>query len=83
MGVRRYPMSSIPEHDTVPRSADTVLQSSIVRPVQFLGFWTAVVSPFVLAGLVVTGLATQHPNAMAGLLAASVTGIVLGNTYNR
>lgn len=76
-------MSSISEYDSLLRPADSLLRTSIVRPAQFLGFWTAVVSPFVLAGLVVTGLATQHPHVMAGVLAASVSGIVLGNRYNR
>jgi len=76
-------MSSISEYDSLPRPAGSLLRTSIVHPVQFLGFWTAVVSPFVLAGLVVTGLATQHPQVMAGVLGANVAGIVLGNRHNR
>jgi hypothetical protein len=76
-------MSSISEYDGLLRPADAVLRTGVVRSVQFLGFWTAVLSPFVLAGLVVTGLATQHPLVMVGLFAANVTGIVLGKRYNR
>jgi len=76
-------MSSTEAYDSLPRPADAVFRTSVVRPLQFLGFWTAVLSPFVLAWLVVTGLATHHPLATAGLLAANVTGIVLGNRHNR
>lgn len=76
-------MSSISEYDGLSHPANSVLRTSVVRPVQFLGFWTAVVLPFLLAGLVVTGLATQYPHVVAGLLAVNVTGIVLGNGHNR
>lgn len=76
-------MASASEYDSLPRPAGSALRTGIVRPLQFVGFWTAVVSPFVLVGLVVRGLATQHPLLWTGLLAANLVGIVLGKEYNR
>jgi len=76
-------MSSISEHDSLPQTGTTVLQQSILRPAQFVGFWTAVLSPFVLLGLIVAGLAAESPLTFFGLVAANVCGIVLGRGYNR
>ncbi len=74
-------MSSISEHDSLPQTVS--LHRSILRPAQFVGFWTAVLSPFVLLGLIVAGLAADAPLAFSGLVAANVCGIVLGRGYNR
>lgn len=52
-------------------------------PVQFIGFWTAVFVPFVILGLVATGVAQQSPAITGGLIAANVIGLVVGNGYNR
>jgi len=76
-------MASASEYDILPQPGGTTLRTRILFPVQFLGFWTAVVSPFVLLGLIVAGLALQYPLVLTGLLAANVAGIVLGNGYNR
>jgi hypothetical protein len=76
-------MANASEHNSLPRPGDIGLRTSIVSPVQFLGFWTAVVSPFLLLGLVVAGLAMDYPLVLTGLLAANVAGIVLGNGYDR
>jgi hypothetical protein len=75
-------MASASEHEILPQYGRASLWTRIVLPVQFLGFWTAVVSPFVLLGLIVAGLALQYPLVLTGLLAANVAGIVLGNGYN-
>ena len=61
-------------------SADR-LGSSIVPSVRFASFWTAVLVPFVLLALLVTG--TMHPFTWGGLVAANVAGLVLGRNYNR
>lgn len=53
------------------------------RPIRFVGFWTAVVVPFVLAGLVAAGVAQQSPALLTGLVAANVAGLVLGKDYKR
>jgi len=52
-------------------------------PIRFVGFWTAVVVPFVVLGLLASGTAQQSPELVAGLLAANVTGLVVGKDYNR
>jgi len=59
------------------------LQIDPELPVRFVGFWTAVVVPFVLLGLVATGTAHQSPALLSGLLAANVVGLVLGKDYKR
>ena len=61
----------------------TSLRESLAPPVRFLGFWTAVVSPFLLLGLVATGLAAEQPLVLTGLLVANVAGLVLGSEHNR
>ena len=52
-------------------------------PVRFVGFWTAVLMPFVLLSLLVIGVAQQSPELLAGLLVANAAGIVLGQDYKR
>jgi len=52
-------------------------------PVRFVGFWTAVLTPFVLLTLLAAGVAQQSPELLGGLLVADVAGIVLGQDYKR
>lgn len=52
-------------------------------PVRFVGFWTAVITPFVLLSLLAIGVAQQSPELLCGLLVANVAGIVLGQDYRR
>ena len=52
-------------------------------PVRFVGFWTAVLMPFVLVSLLVIGVAQQSPELLGGLLVANVAGLVLGKDYKR
>ena len=61
------------------RALEHVLRS----PVQFVGFWAAVVLPFVLVALVATGHATQQPAVAGGLVAGNLLGLLLGRGYNR
>ncbi len=60
-------------------SIERVLRS----PVQFVGFWAAIVLPFVLVAMLATGQATQHPSLAGGLLASNLAGLLLGRGYNR
>lgn len=78
-------MSSIQEHDSCPETRGLSLRRSIVSPVQFLGFWTAVVSPFVLVGLVAAaaGPPSGARPALVAVLVANVVGLLLGRGYNR
>lgn len=59
------------------------LQAGIEYPIRFLAFWTAVVVPFVLLGLIAVGLAQQSPLLLGGLLTANVSGLVIGRDYKR
>jgi len=52
-------------------------------PIRFVGFWTAVVLPFVILGLLANGVAQESPLVVTGLLAANVAGLVAGKDYNR
>lgn len=52
-------------------------------PAKFVGFWTAVVVPFVLLGLIASGAAQQSPLLLTGLLGVNVAGLLLGKDYKR
>ncbi len=75
-------MSSATPFDTslIP---DRSLQAVVQYPVRLLGFWSAIVLPFVILSLIVAGVAQQSPTLLAGLLAANIAGLVLGKDYNR
>lgn len=75
-------MASVSKHEVVSQTGVASLQESLVPPVQFLGFWTAVVVPFMLLGLITAGLATEYPLVLVGLLAVNVVGLVLGKEHN-
>jgi len=64
-------------------SVVTSLPTDPGLPVRFVGFWTAVLMPFVLLTLLVAGVAQQSPELLGGLLVANVAGIVLGQDYKR
>jgi hypothetical protein len=49
--------------------------------VRFVGFWTAVLLPFVLLPLLVSGLIAERPLVAGGLLAVNLAGLVLGRDY--
>lgn len=52
-------------------------------PARFVGFWMAVITPFVLLGLLASGVVHQSPLLLSGLLSANVGGLVLGRDYKR
>jgi len=56
--------------------------STLFTPVQFVGFWTAVLLPFVTLPMVATGAAGEHIVPFAALLAANLVAVVLGRGYN-
>lgn len=71
------------KYDISPSGSVTSLRESLAPPVRFLGFWTAIVSPFLLLGFVTTGLAAEYPVVVTGLFVANVAGLVLGSNHNR
>jgi hypothetical protein len=54
----------------------------LLPAVRVAGFWSAVFLPFLLAGLVVTGAAVNHPVTVSLLLAMNVLGLALGRNHN-
>jgi len=52
-------------------------------PVRFVGFWTAVLGPFVLLAFLASGVAQQSPLLLTALLCANVVGLVVGRNYNQ
>ncbi len=75
-------MSSATPFDTSLKP-DRSLQSAVEYPFRLLGFWSAIVLPFVILSLIATGVAQQSPTLLAGLLSANIAGLVLGKDYNR
>ena len=76
-------MSIASKYDTIPRAGTEALRARIASPVQFLGFVTAIVVPFVFISIVALGMAPEHPDVLGGLLLANVVGLVLGKDYGR
>jgi hypothetical protein len=73
--------SPLSDRRPLPTGAQS-LQSLAVRPVQALGFWAAVVLPFVTLVLLFTGAGLERPSLLAGLLLLNVVGLVLGRGHN-
>jgi hypothetical protein len=57
--------------------------STLLTPVQFAGFWTAVLLPFVLFPMLVSGMASEQLVPFVALLATNLVALVLGRDYNR
>ena len=70
-------MTGTPKHNRLS------LREDIVPPVQFVGFWIAVLTPFVLLGLIFGEFAAERPLLLVGLFAANVAAIVIGHGHNR
>lgn len=75
-------MASASEHDPLSEPRAVSLPPSFAPPFRFLGFWTAVVSPFVLMGIVAAGVTTQYPLVVAALLFTNIVGLVIGRNYS-
>jgi len=54
----------------------------LLRPVQFTAFWTAVVLPFVLFPMFMSGYASEQFLLFVALLATNVVALVVGRGYN-
>jgi len=76
-------MSSATPLDPITSTDRQTLQSAVEYPVRLLGFWSAVVIPFVILSLFAAGVAQQSPAVVGGLVAANVAGLVLGKEYKR
>ncbi|MCU4719666.1 hypothetical protein [Halapricum hydrolyticum] len=59
------------------------VRATIVPTVRFVGFWTAVVLPFVYLPLLFTGLDGATTYAFVALLVAHVVSLLLGREYGR
>lgn len=55
--------------------------SVLYTPVQFVGFWTAVLLPFLTFPMVMTGAAGEHMTAFAALVATNLIALVIGRGY--
>lgn len=81
-------MSNASPYNTDSTSSERSSTTAVPRidpqyPVRFVGFWTAVITPFVLLTLIITGAAMQSPELLGSLLVANFTGLVLGKDHNR
>lgn len=66
--------------ESVGIDAET-LQSTVVAPFRFVGFWSAVVLPFAYLPLLFTDLQGATLTAFVALLVVHVVSIVLGREY--
>jgi hypothetical protein len=53
------------------------------KPFQFVGFWSAVVLPFVYAPMVLGGFASGHRSTFAALLAFHAVALVAGHGHRK
>jgi hypothetical protein len=65
------------------RGVVSTIGASLESHLRFVGFWTAVLTPFVLLALLVTGVAPQQPLLCGGLLLANAAGLVLGKDHRQ
>ena len=77
--------SPVESDSAVPQQSVGVqsLQQLCLPALRFAGFWTAVLLPFVLTSLLVSGYVSQYPRLVGGLLALNFVGLVLGRNHNR
>ncbi len=75
------------ESDSVVRSRDSVdsadLRALCLPTVRRVGFWAAVLIPFVLLSLLASGVIVELPFVAGGLLAVNLAGLLLGQEHNR
>lgn len=76
--------SAFPSDSTAgSEHSHSTLRAAVEYPLRALGFWTAIVVPFVLLGLIVAGIAQTSPVLMTGLVGANIAGLLLGREYNQ
>ena len=76
-------MASASKNDLVPPTDLQLVREPLNSPVQFLGFLAAVISPFILLGLIVAGSALSNPELLGGVLFANIVGLILGQNYGQ
>lgn len=54
----------------------------LATPVQFVGFWSAVLLPLALFPMLLSGVASEHLVPFTALVAANVIALVVGRDYN-
>jgi len=59
------------------------LESRLVGSARFAGFWSAVILPFALLGLVASGTAGGRPALLTGLLVVNLVALRLGRGYEQ
>jgi hypothetical protein len=65
------------------RGVISAVGASLESHLRFVGFWTAVLTPFVLLALLATGVATQQPLLWGGLVVTNAAGLVLGRDHGQ
>ncbi|MXR51753.1 hypothetical protein GRX03_09070 [Halovenus sp. WSH3] len=75
--------SAFPSDSTAGADRGISLRTAVKYPLRALGFWAAVVLPFVLLWLIVSGIAQQSPTILTGVVSANVAALVLGREYKR
>ncbi|WP_324664737.1 hypothetical protein [Haloarcula sediminis] len=71
----RLPTNALP-------SGPTDIRTLAVRPVQFVGFWTAVVAPLAYPALLVSGLDGRSLLLLlTGVFFANILGLIVGRGY--
>jgi len=69
--------------DRIRQSVDAeALQSTVLTPFRFVGFWSAIVLPFAYLPLMFTDLQGTTLTAFLALLTLHVVAIVAGQKYN-
>jgi len=69
--------------DGTARSTRRVHPRSVVPVLHAVGFWLAVLLPFVHLAILAGGQVGEYPLVVGGLLAVNVVGLVLGRDHNR
>lgn len=72
-----------PDRLTASRYRTARTGSPVRTVVRATGLWLAVLLPFVVLALLVSGRAGSYPELVAGLLVASLVGIAVGRLARR
>lgn len=75
--------TTTPTLPDAPSPSLAELGEYVRRPIVALGFWTAVVLPFLYLPLLADGFTGNDPLAFAGLLALNLVALVAGHGYRR
>jgi predicted thioesterase len=79
------PSTLIDEQVTEVPGADatTLGRRLLATPLRFVGFWAAVVMPFLYLPLLLGGLAAGETTVFVGLLLVHVAALVVGHEHGR